>query len=36
MAFVRTVAWAEVNTVRITSDFLAHPSEFPADLLQDP
>jgi len=27
--------WANVDTVRITSDFLAHPSEFLNDLLND-
>ena len=30
------VAWADVDTVRITSDFLAHPGEFLADLLDEP
>ncbi len=29
------VEWADVDTVRITSDFLAHPSDFLNDLLTD-
>lgn len=29
------VEWANVDTVRITSDFLAHPSDFLDDLLND-
>jgi predicted ATPase len=30
------VEWADVDTVRITSDFLAHPTEFLDELLTDP
>jgi predicted ATPase len=32
---VEQVEWANVDTVRITTDFLAHPTEFLDELLTD-